>query len=118
MQEVWWRAEDKRYADYDPWAEFEQPSSSHLKIELYPHEVARHTPKGVFLDTGDFVRGKANKQFAVPTKELALADLIARKRSQISFCQHRLNRAKEHLEGAERALRNEQRNQGSGPSDL
>ena len=74
MIEVWWRAEDKRYANWDPWAEFEQPSGSHLKIDVIPYIVDRHTPKGVFLETGDFVLGKANKQFAVPTKELALLD--------------------------------------------
>ena len=116
MIEVWWRAEDKRCAIFDEWDE--GLTGSTLHIQLRPHNVTRHTPKGVFLDTGDFVRGKANKQFAVPTRELALLDLMARKRVQISFCQHRLNRAKEHLEGAERALKNERRNQDPGHPDL
>lgn len=108
--DLWWRAEDKRYANYDPWAEFEQPDGSHLKIELRSYEVLRHTPKGVFLSVGlfdrqeEFVRGKAHKQFAVPTKELALRDLIIRKQHHVRGCKARLNQAVEHLDGAERAL--------------
>ena len=102
--DVWWRAEDRRYANYDPWAEFEQPSGSHLVIRLTPYVVERATPKGVFLKHYGFVRGNATKQWAVPTQELALRDLIARKRVQVSFCQHRLDRAIEHMEASEQAL--------------
>lgn len=109
MIEIWWRAEDKRYADYDPWAEFEQPTTSHLKITLTPYEVVRHTPRGVFLCDGTFVRGKAHKQWAVPTQELALRDLICRKKMLIKFTKHRLARAEEHLKGAENALARHQR---------
>lgn len=103
-KEYWWRAEDRRYANYDPWAEFEQPSGSHLVIELYSYEVVRHTPKGVVLWPHGFVLGTATKQFAVPTKELALLDLIARKKRHVAGCQVRLAQAEEHLRGAEREL--------------
>lgn len=107
MTEIWWRAEDKRYANYDPWAEFEQPSGSHLKIELHPYAVERHTPKGVFLYHHGFVLGTATKQFAVPTKELALQDLIARKKLHVLFSKARLAQAEEHLLAATRALEKE-----------
>ena len=118
MIEVWWRAEDKRYANWDPWAEFEQPSGSHLKIELTPVNVLRHTPKGVILEDHGFQRGNAIRQHAVPTKELALMDLVARKKRHVQGAAYRLTEAKEHLEGAERALSHERRNQDPGPADL
>jgi hypothetical protein len=103
--EYWWRAEDRRYADYDPWAEFEQPNSSHLRIELRPYRVVRHTKHGVWLgglfQQDRFVLGTATKQFAVPTIELAVADLIARKRRHVEGCEARLRRAQSHLAAAE-----------------
>lgn len=116
MPEIWWRADDKRYAVFDEWGE--DLTGSTLQIVLTPVKVLRHTPKGVILEDHGFQRGEALRQHAVPTKELALQDLIARKRVQISFCQHRLNRAKEHLEGAERALKNEKRLQNQSPFDF
>ena len=102
--ELWWRAVDKRYADYDPWAEWEQPLSSHLRIELHSYEVTKHTPQGVQLLHHGFVLGTAIKQFAVPTKELALQDLIQRKLRHVAGCKARLHRAEEHLEGARHEL--------------
>ena len=103
--EVWWRADDKRYANYDPFAEFEQPSGSHLVLELTPYVVVRHTPKGVWLrsyfGSEFFVLGNALRQKAVPTKELAIRDLIARKRRHVEGSRARLKRAEEHLEAAE-----------------
>lgn len=106
--EVWWRAEDRRYANYDPWAEFDQPSGSHLQLTLTPYFVDRHTPKGVWLRgiLGDrtFVLGTATRQFAVPTRELAIRDLIARKKRHVEGCKARLARAEEHLEAAEKWL--------------
>lgn len=106
--EIWWRADDKRYANYDPWAEFEQPAGSHLKIELTPYAVYRHTAKGVFLREGSYVRGAARKQFAVPTKELALSDLVVRKMRHVAGCRARLAQAEEHLREAQLSLKREQ----------
>lgn len=107
-REHWWRAEDKRYADYDPWAEFEQPNSSHLQINITAYPVVKHTAKGVWLDCGylgkRFVRGEAIRQFAVPTRDLALKDLIARKKRHVEGCEARLFRAQEHLASAEWVL--------------
>lgn len=102
--DIWWRAEDKRYADYDPWAEFEQPNSSHLRVELIPYRITKRTAKGVWLEGQRFVLGSAGKQFAVPTKELAVRDLIARKKRHVQGCEARLRRAEEHLAAAERVL--------------
>lgn len=110
-KDVWWRADDKRYANYDPWAEFEQPSGSHLVLELTPYVVRRHTPKGVWLGTyygaDVFVRGKAIRQQAVPTVELAIRDLVARKARHVAGCQARLQQAEQHLRAAERWLEQE-----------
>lgn len=109
--EVWWRAEDRRYANYDPWAEFEQPSGSHLVLHLTPYMVTQHTPKGVWLkgSMGEkhFVLGSATKQHAVPTIELAIKDLMARRKHHVAMCQARLNRAKEHLSAVENWLKAE-----------
>lgn len=109
--EVWWRADDKRYANYDPFEEYEQPSGSHLVLELTPYVVVRHTPKGVWLRSyfgGEtFVIGTAIRQQAVPTVELAIKDLIARKKCHVEGCQARLNRAEAHLEAAEKWLEKE-----------
>jgi len=107
--DVWWRAEDQRYANYDPWAEFEQPSGSHLQLKLIPYVVERYTPKGVRLrgTLGDrhFILGKAVRQHAVPTKALAISDLIARKKVHVAAAAARLARAEEHLHAAEQWLR-------------
>lgn len=109
--DVWWRAEDRRYANYDPWAEFEQPSGSHLQLSLTPYVVDSYTPKGVrlrgILGNRTFVLGTAVKQFAVPTRELAIRDLIARKQRHVDGCKARLARAEEHLEAAEKWLEKE-----------
>lgn len=106
--EVWWRADDKRYANFDPWDE-DGCSGSHLRIEFTPFEVVRHTPRGVWLrgwmGSPFFVNGLAAKQTAVPTQALALKDLIARKKLHVYFAGARLKRAEEHLEAAEKALR-------------
>jgi 2-succinyl-5-enolpyruvyl-6-hydroxy-3-cyclohexene-1-carboxylate synthase len=99
--EVWYRAEDKRYADYDPWAEYEQPTSSHAAIVMHEYDVLSVTPRGVVVrgDTGErrFIHGCSIKQLAVPTKELALADLIARKRRQIFIYEARIRNAKQAI---------------------
>ena len=107
--DVWWRAEDKRYANYDPWAEFERPSGSHLQMNLTPYVVDRHTPKGVWLrgslGARFFVRGNAIRQHAVPTRALAIRDLIARKKVHVRCAASRLAEAEEHLHAAEQWLR-------------
>lgn len=107
--EIWWRADIRSYANYDPFAEFEQPGGSYDVIELTPFEVIRHTPKGVwvrsFMGHNRFVRGAAIRQICVPTKELALADLVERKKIHARMSQVRADRAKGQLCYAESALR-------------
>ena len=102
-REVWWRAEDKRFASYDLY--YDELSGSRLTIQLRAYPVIKHTPKGVVLDLGfgdtKFVLGVAAKQWAVPTKELALQDLVARKRIHAHMAELRLKTAREHLAAAE-----------------
>lgn len=111
--DVWWRADDKRYANYDPWAEFEQPSGSHLVIEFTPFQVVKYTPKGVrlrdWIGYEFFVLGDAIRQKAVPTKALALQDLVRRKEKHAEMAQRRADIAKQHLDAAIKALEAEER---------
>jgi hypothetical protein len=106
-EDIWWRADDKRYAYYDPFDEF-CAGWLHLAIELTPYVVTKVTPKGVKLRAGFgrefFVLGSAVRQQAVPTKELALADLAARKRRHVGFAELRLKHAKQCLAATEHAL--------------
>lgn len=100
----WFRVEDRRYANYDPWAEFGQPSGSHLVLVVHSYALLRHTPRGVWLSSPTekfFVKGTSTKQRAVPTIDLAIADLIARKKHHVIKSQYRLSRAEEHLTAAE-----------------
>lgn len=100
--DVWWRAEDRRYANYDPWDDY--TSGSYLAIELTPFIVDRYTPKGVWLrcslGSTRFVLGKAVRQFAVPTKNLALADLVKRKERHVLCAKARWQEAEAHLAAA------------------
>lgn len=102
--EVWWRADCKRYANFDPFAEFEQPSGSHLTIEVTPYIVIRTTPKGVWLQhwLGErfFVLGPAIRQRAVPTIQLALQDLVHRKKKHVIMAEQRAEVARQHLAAA------------------
>lgn len=100
--EIWWRAEVRTYAGYNPFAEHEDdhgPSTTKVVIDWY--RVSRHTPKGVFLENNPnpiFVRGHARRQFAVPTIELALKDLTLRKQAHFLHAQQRCAVAKNQEE--------------------
>lgn len=106
--EVWWRADDRRYANYDPFAEFEQDSGSHVVIELTPFIVHKHTPKGVwvsqFMGDKQFVLGNAIRQICVPTKELALHDLVCRKEKHLRMAKMRAREAAKTLLLAQQSL--------------
>ena len=107
----WWRAQDRRYANFDPFEEFEQ-TGSHIKIEYREYTVLKETPKGVWLkdkyefydDKKFFVLGTARRQTAVPTKELALNDLLARKKKHVYYCELRTKSAEENLAHVERTI--------------
>lgn len=97
--EYWFRADDRRYANYDPFAEFEQPSGYHIDIKISPYLVTRHTPKGVFVRSWigpeQFVLGNSIKQLCVPTIQLALYDLMKRKEKHFTMCRYRMDTAEE-----------------------
>ena len=86
--DIWYSAKVVQYANYDPWAEWEQPSGSHPGIVYDMWEVTQYTPKGVRLRhvgdgvnvKGDLLLGLTMNAFAAPTKCLALQDALARSR--------------------------------------
>ena len=112
----WYRVDVKHYSVADEWGDH-----SHTSTELVWSKFAVHreTAKGVFLVEvpmgfkdpyhhrgcdlsrrlfgATFVLGKAKRQRACPTKELALADCIARKERHVQGCKARLSRAEDDL---------------------
>lgn len=83
--EYWYRADDCSYSVSN---EYGDHSHSIQRINIRRFKVIRHTPKGVWIDEyGEerFVLGRARKQYAVPTVEIALHDLRARKIRQESI---------------------------------
>lgn len=98
VEDIWHRCEVRSYSVADEWGD-------HLytghKIDWYKFKVDSYTPKGVWLrgPYGEkfFVNGMAKKQRAVPTKALAIADEIARRKVHVLGCEARLLRAKHML---------------------
>jgi len=71
----------------------------HVEIYLSVFNVIKHTPCGVWLDRPyglgkRFVLKTATKQFACPTKKLALISFRARKMRQIKIYTEKLKIAK------------------------
>jgi hypothetical protein len=97
MTETWYRYRDYCVGDGEGWSE--------VRIACDAYRVLKYTPKGVWLSLGHstdkrWVSKSSRKQFACPTKELALESFKARKRRQISIYAGRLGNAKEALEMA------------------
>lgn len=108
----WYRCEIKRYSIADEWGDHSYTSS---EIVWTKYAIVRETPKGVWLTRvkhsyqyshgrfatammgTDFVLGTSLRQLACPTKELALADAIARKKRHVSGCHVRLVVAQDEL---------------------
>lgn len=92
---IWFRFEDRMVSDGVD--EFDNPlGPGHLEVALREYEVAKETPKGVWLRsfmTRRFVLRGARKQFACATIEQALASYLARKRKQASIYEKRATRA-------------------------
>jgi hypothetical protein len=106
----WYRCEVKHCSVADEWGDHDYTST---EIVWTKFAVIRETPKGVWLTPvplsytdpdalhgkdrhfKNLVLGNSNKQLACPTRELALADAIARKERHIAGCQARLYRAQE-----------------------
>lgn len=100
----WWSCSTDFRAASDEWDE-----TYIVGPFLYWHryEVVRTTPKGVWLKgmfETFFVLGTALRQRAVPTKELALRDEIARRQREIQGHAARMRRAEQRLELAMKTL--------------
>lgn len=94
--EIWYRYEEVRYAA--PVDEWDIPmGKGRLELRLLRLPVRRHTPKGVWLETGSFVRKQARKRYAYPTEAEAKEAFIARKRAQIRILNAQLEHAREAL---------------------
>lgn len=108
----WYRAEIRHYSVADEWGDH---SHTTTQIEWTKFCVIRETPKGVQLkmvpwsetwpdkwlgssaEPWCFVLGTATKQYALPTKELALEDCRQRKLAHVRGCKARLKRAEYDL---------------------
>lgn len=94
-QEHWYRYEARDLGAVDDFGDL-FPSHG-VELLLMKFKVTRHTPKGVWLDTGQFVRKNSKRRYAYPTQEQALANFVARKKSQIRILEGHLARAKQAL---------------------
>lgn len=108
----WYRCEVKHYSVADEWGDHDYTST---QVMWTKYAVLRETPKGVWLTSvpasskdpdafrgkdryyRDLVIGTSKKQLACPTKELALADAIARKKRHVDGCSARLQSAMKDL---------------------
>lgn len=108
----WYRCEVKHYSVADEWGDHSYTST---EVVWTKYAVLRETPKGVWLTPvpassmdPDFFRGEdryfrdlvigtSMKQLACPTRELALADAIARKKRHVAGCEARLASAEKDL---------------------
>lgn len=92
MADHWWRCEVLRQAHWDKWTE--EVIGYSYSVHFTSFVVLRTTPKGVWIDEGfgaeKFILGKAVRQFAVPTKELAKQDEMERRKKHVKMCRHRL----------------------------
>lgn len=107
----YWRYTDVRYAA--PLDKYDNPiGRGSIEVRCHEMRVLRLTPKGAwvedFFGKPRFVRRDARKQYALPTKEEALASFIARKKAQ-----RRIYSAR--LEDAEEAIALAQANRTRGP---
>lgn len=109
--DTWYRYEDRRYGSFD---EFGSRTYVYVRVEERTYEVAKVTPKGVWLDFGwqrRFVRHDARKKFAAPTREEAMASFLARKerharilRAQLEQVEDALAIARKQQDEAHRAI--------------
>lgn len=91
-----WRCDAKRYA-YVIDAEIDLWGTTAPRLEMTWWPVKHWTPKGVRLQTGQFINFNWTKQWASRTQEEALQEFIRRKRLHISFCEGRLAAAQAEL---------------------
>lgn len=94
--DYWYRVDVQHYSVANEWGEHSYTST---RVQVTRYEWVRDTPRGVWLrewiGAPFHVRGKALKQRAVPTLDLAYQDAIARKDRHIAGCKARLKRAED-----------------------
>jgi hypothetical protein len=94
--ERWYRIDDRLYSVANEWGEHDY---SYQDVHLTEFPVVRHTPRGVWVDTGfgylRWVSHGARKRFACPTIEAALESFVARKDKQAAIYDARANWARE-----------------------
>lgn len=75
----WYRVQIQRWAGSVD--EFDRSSPGRTCLEVREFEVLKETPKGVWIDIGfkRFVLHDSKRQFASPTKEIALEKFLKRK---------------------------------------
>ena len=104
--EYWWRCTTDFRAATDEWDNV-YICGPYMYLKKY--EVVRHTPKGVWIRVpfgGEkFILGKALRQFAVPTKEIAMRDEIERRKREVRGHEHRRERALKRQQLVERELK-------------
>lgn len=108
--DVWYRYNDIHYAaPLDEWEQPVGPGRSDVSCQEY--RIVKVTPKGVWVEyavfAGDrrFVLVGARKQYAWPTKILALRSYIARKKRHRHVLVHQLARVETMMGIADRLLR-------------
>ena len=100
-EEVWYRYEDKSYCSVyqTEWGDY-QYYGNIVKIVCKELPVIKHTPKGVWLryrTKERWVSLTSNKQFACPTKELAMKSFMARKHRQKRLLTSQMDRVEEAI---------------------
>jgi len=107
VTEVWYRYEDVAYSHLSLDVNGGESYYSTLRVELREFEVARHTPKGVWLRVGwdeRWVARSARKRFACPTVEEARESFRARKLRQMKIHEARTDRARRALRELENSI--------------
>lgn len=101
--EYWYRFEDRRVSNYDPWEDRSYGSDLHIYVHRF--EVVKTTPKGVQLwvwGRKRFVLRDARRRYACPTLDEARESFIARKERQIGIYEARAANAQEALDYVKR----------------
>lgn len=97
-EEKWYRVEGKRYAVSDEYGDHYFFTDVRLICTAY--RVAKHTPKGVRLETGRFVGNNFKKQWASPTVKDALKHFQERRKAEIRILESKLSIARDALKKA------------------
>ena len=96
---MFYRYEEREYANFDHDGEYISPSIPRPKVELIELKLFRETPKGYWLGYGGFeslqghqkwVSKTAKKRYAYPTKKEALQNFIKRKERQAKILKYQL----------------------------